>query len=532
MHLLKMRREVLMSKIGVNELAKVLVNTHKLSVDDAEQFVHLMFDTVNEGLQEDKQVKIKGFGTFKVLSVKDRESVDVNTGERIIIEGRDKISFTPDAIVKDIVNKPFAQFETVELNDGVDFDAIDEKYSDSETDHQKIGDGGILAFRKEKRVVKPVTKVMEIEPEVEDENTESTEQSAVSIANSDGEGILAFRQQLHTQNERETGTQADEDHKFSGIEVALIDSQEKENFEQKKDLAEEPSMSYSASATDDQSVMLSESDEITVDSSHIEQNQKDTVPVESLEVNSEDENVLEISSDKLNVKVDIPKHSDKKEEEQDQQLLATDMDDNDEDESIRMPKRKLILWVCSVFLLLGSACFFAYQYGKSIALQNIQHITQASAKKTVAKPNTIDAASTAVLQKAKEDSVRMQQTAEAVALAEKATQKELQKEVAIHEDKKDSISKKRVSLSDDSRKATPQTTTKYDSDPRIRTGAYAIVGVEKTVTVRRGQTLSSISRSNLGPGMECYVEALNGAGPIKEGQVLKIPKLVLKKRLK
>lgn len=532
MHLLKMRREVLMSRIGVNELAKVLVNTHKLSVDDAEQFVRLMFDTVNEGLQEDKQVKIKGFGTFKVLSVKDRESVDVNTGERIIIEGRDKISFTPDAIVKDIVNKPFAQFETVELNDGVDFDAIDEKYSDSETDHQKIGDGGILAFRKEKRVVKPVTKVMEIEPEVGDENTESTEQSAVSIANSDGEGILAFRQQLHTQNERETGTQAYEDHKFSGIEVALIDSQEKENFEQKKDLAEEPSMSYSASATDDQSVMLSESDEITVDSSHIEQNQKDTVPVESLEVNSEDENVLEISSDKLNVKVDIPKHSDKKEEEQDQQLLATDMDDNDEDESIRMPKRKLILWVCSVFLLLGSACFFAYQYGKSIALQNIQHITQASAKKTVAKPNTIDAASTAVLQKAKEDSVRMQQTAEAVALAEKATQKELQKEVAKHEDKKDSISKKRVSLSVDSRKATPQTTTKYDSDPRIRTGAYAIVGVEKTVTVRRGQTLSSISRSNLGPGMECYVEALNGAGSIKEGQVLKIPKLVLKKRLK
>lgn len=521
-----------MSRIGVNELAKVLVNTHKLSVDDAEQFVRLMFDTVNEGLQEDKQVKIKGFGTFKVLSVKDRESVDVNTGERIIIEGRDKISFTPDAIVKDIVNKPFAQFETVELNDGVDFDAIDEKYSDSETDHQKIGDGGILAFRKEKRVVKPVTKVMEIEPEVGDENTESTEQSAVSIANSDGEGILAFRQQLHTQNERETGTQAYEDHKFSGIEVALIDSQEKENFEQKKDLAEEPSMSYSASATDDQSVMLSESDEITVDSSHIEQNQKDTVPVESLEVNSEDENVLEISSDKLNVKVDIPKHSDKKEEEQDQQLLATDMDDNDEDESIRMPKRKLILWVCSVFLLLGSACFFAYQYGKSIALQNIQHITQASAKKTVAKPNTIDAASTAVLQKAKEDSVRMQQTAEAVALAEKATQKELQKEVAKHEDKKDSISKKRVSLSVDSRKATPQTTTKYDSDPRIRTGAYAIVGVEKTVTVRRGQTLSSISRSNLGPGMECYVEALNGAGSIKEGQVLKIPKLVLKKRLK
>lgn len=521
-----------MSRIGVNELAKVLVNTHKLSVDDAEQFVRLMFDTVNEGLQEDKQVKIKGFGTFKVLSVKDRESVDVNTGERIIIEGRDKISFTPDAIVKDIVNKPFAQFETVELNDGVDFDAIDEKYSDSETDHQKIGDGGILAFRKEKRVVKPVTKVMEIEPEVGDENTESTEQSAVSIANSDGEGILAFRQQLHTQNERETGTQAYEDHKFSGIEVALIDSQEKENFEQKKDLAEEPSMSYSASATDDQSVMLSESDEITVDSSHIEQNQKDTVPVESLEVNSEDENVLEISSDKLNVKVDIPKHSDKKEEEQDQQLLATDMDDNDEDESIRMPKRKLILWVCSVFLLLGSACFFAYQYGKSIALQNIQHITQASAKKTVAKPDTIDAASTAVLQKAKEDSVRMQQTAEAVALAEKATQKELQKEVAKHEDKKDSISKKRVSLSVDSRKATPQTTTKYDSDPRIRTGAYAIVGVEKTVTVRRGQTLSSISRSNLGPGMECYVEALNGAGSIKEGQVLKIPKLVLKKRLK
>ena len=118
-----------MSKSNISRLAKSISSKHGLTQAEAERFISKMFEVANEGLHEDKLLKIKWLGTFKVTPVKDRESVDVNTGERIVIEGRDKISFTPDNILKEIVNKPFAQFETVVVNDGVDFSDIDEKFS-------------------------------------------------------------------------------------------------------------------------------------------------------------------------------------------------------------------------------------------------------------------------------------------------------------------------------------------------------------------------------------------------------------------
>lgn len=120
-----------MSKNSLNGLADKLAEKSGLSQIEAELFIRKMFDVCHQGLAADKIVKMRWLGTFKVTSVKERESVDVNTGERIVIEGRDKISFTPDNILKEIVNKPFAQFETVIVNDGVDFESIDKKYEDS-----------------------------------------------------------------------------------------------------------------------------------------------------------------------------------------------------------------------------------------------------------------------------------------------------------------------------------------------------------------------------------------------------------------
>ena len=117
-----------MNRIGITELARTLSSKHNMSQADAENFVRLMFAVVGDGLEQEKLVKIKSFGTFKMGSVKDRESVDVNTGERIVIEGRNKINFTPDNALRDFVNRPFAQFETVMINDGVDFEAVDRKY--------------------------------------------------------------------------------------------------------------------------------------------------------------------------------------------------------------------------------------------------------------------------------------------------------------------------------------------------------------------------------------------------------------------
>ncbi len=121
-----------MNKIGNKELAATLVDKYGLDKLDAEKFVSAMFDVLGEGLQSDKQVKVKGLGTFKVVSIASRKSVDVNTGNPIIINGRDKISFVPDVSLRNDVNRPFAQFDTVAINDGVDFSIIDAKYSHGE----------------------------------------------------------------------------------------------------------------------------------------------------------------------------------------------------------------------------------------------------------------------------------------------------------------------------------------------------------------------------------------------------------------
>ena len=133
-----------MSKNSLNVLADKLAEKSGLSQIESELFIRKMFDVCHQGLAADKMVKMRWLGTFKVTSVKDRESVDVNTGERIIIEGRDKISFTPDNILKEIVNKPFAQFETVVVNEGVDFDSIDQKYEDSLEDEEQEGEQDVI----------------------------------------------------------------------------------------------------------------------------------------------------------------------------------------------------------------------------------------------------------------------------------------------------------------------------------------------------------------------------------------------------
>ena len=141
-----------MSKTSLNVLADKLAEKSGLSQIESELFIRKMFDVCHQGLAADKMVKMRWLGTFKVTSVKDRESVDVNTGERIIIEGRDKISFTPDNILKEIVNKPFAQFETVVVNEGVDFDSIDKKYEDSLEDEEQ---------EREQDVIRPAVDVVE-----------------------------------------------------------------------------------------------------------------------------------------------------------------------------------------------------------------------------------------------------------------------------------------------------------------------------------------------------------------------------------
>lgn len=123
-----------MGKISFYEMARVLVEHNGLEPNIANEFVKTMFDIIQERLTIDQQVKVKGLGTFKIVEVEPRESINVNTGERILIEGHSKISFTPDSTMKELINKPFSQFETVVLNDGVNFE-------DAKTEEQPVAEG-------------------------------------------------------------------------------------------------------------------------------------------------------------------------------------------------------------------------------------------------------------------------------------------------------------------------------------------------------------------------------------------------------
>ena len=115
-----------MGKISTQELAGVLVERWHIGKKEASQFVNELFFLIQKSLNEDKIVKVKGLGTFKIIDVDDRESVNVNTGDRVLIEGHGKITFTPDPLMKELVNKPFSQFETVVLKDGIDFNEAEE----------------------------------------------------------------------------------------------------------------------------------------------------------------------------------------------------------------------------------------------------------------------------------------------------------------------------------------------------------------------------------------------------------------------
>lgn len=413
-----------MSKVSISDLADMLAEKSGLSPNDSDMFLHKMFEVINAGLQYDKQVKVKWLGTFKVQAVKDRASVDVNTGERIVIEGRDKIAFTPDSILKEIVNKPFAQFETVVVNDGVDFDSIDRKF-ENETEENETAENEVVD-----KAVEAVETV-EIVDTVEAEKTE----------------------EVHTETDSAVGELQAE--------------------------SQEPS------------------------ANQVEQ------PVEAVLPQADEQPT---NSD---VKPEI------KEDEQPEKVVEVDESTEEEHESLPdrhhmvIPRYVVVLFCIVVVALMAGMGYFAFNYGKIVA-QRDQLAQQLPSTTVPAKPRKQPAPQLSneqlMRKKALEDSLRMAKASEAVKAAELAESKA----------KVDSL---KTQNADKAQKA-----EKYDQDVRVRTGAYRIVGVQQVVTVQAGQTASSISNRYLGPGMECYVEAMNGTSEFKEGQKVKIPKLELKKK--
>ena len=517
-----------MSKISLNDLAQRLAEKSGISLQDAELFIRKMFDVANEGLQSDKLVKMKWLGTFKVMAVKDRESVDVNTGERIIIEGRDKISFTPDNILKEIVNKPFAQFETVVVNDGVDFDEIDRKFENAEED------GSVF------------DSTLECVPDSENSSLESfVEQDSPATS-----CVIDF---LDEENDAPVSDE------MIVIGEKRLSQENVAEPEEKKPEGSEPAATEPAVFKP----AVSEPEESEFATSELETKESE-VPaqneVESVVSDEENESTLteetpiaeKVPSDEENSITEIPIVEEAPFEEKASSDEVTDK------RHIVLP-RSLVVAASVVFLaMIGGFGWFAFNYGKMAAqrdhlalqLDNYQQI--AAEKKAPAK--SAPTQEEILRKKAIEDSVRMAQASEVVKKAENAGQnmdamvdkqsidvksaeakknleaKKLADAKKQQETKKLAEAKKKEEARKQAEKHAAQASSKYDQDVRVRTGAYRIIGVSEVVTAREGQTIKSLSQKYLGPGMECYVEALNGTSLLKPGQKVKIPKLELKKK--
>lgn len=461
-----------MSKNSLNGLADKLAEKSGLSQIEAELFIRKMFDVCHQGLAADKIVKMRWLGTFKVTSVKERESVDVNTGERIVIEGRDKISFTPDNILKEIVNKPFAQFETVIVNDGVDFESIDKKYEDSLEDEEQEE-----SLEKPKPIIEVVEPTETPLPDVVSEET--TQAEAVSSSEPTTSGVIDFLDVPENPSEDSCVVVVGED---STIEPQITVSQEV------------PTEEISSSVSDD-------------------------IQADSREENSNA--VIEAETD-------------------------AEIEADDEVEIRRrhfiIPKYVVIIASFTLLLLIGGLGWFAFNYGQMAAqrdhleLQLAQYKTD---KNVVAKPANVKSQEQLLQEKARQDSLRMAKANDAIKAAERADSLKsaaVDKEISVKNLKaaeKSAELKKKSAIDKKQDKAAEHAkvvSDKYDSDPRVRTGAYRIVGVDQVVTVGEHQTMATLSKRYLGPGMECYIEALNGTSTIKSGQKVKIPKLELKKK--
>ena len=459
-----------MSKFSLNTLGKLLADKSGLSQVEAELFIRKMFDVCNQGLDADKQVKIKWLGTFKVQATKDRESINVNTGERFTIEGRDKLTFTPDNILKEIVNKPFAQFETVVVNDGVDFDEIDEKFGEEQTEDAPAQ---VIDFLDEEKTATPNPEVVVIGSEKGKEK-EAEDELAKQIAIEQAK--LERLKQAQLEQER-----------------IQKEKQEQERLEQER--LEQERL--------EQERLEQEKLELAQQQQALKAVVEPAVPASD---ESEEEEEEEESSNSHHIV--IPRYL----------VVAVCL--------IVVALIGGMGWFAFNYGQMTAQ-------RDHLAMQLNQY-HQAPAKKVPAKPAAAPLSQEQKLrQKAMEDSIRMAKTAEAVKLAENSDEESANAEKAKQAEATAKAEAKEKAKDKAEEKATSKiASSQYDKDARVRTGAYRIIGVAQTVTVGAGQTLEQISTRYLGSGMECYVEALNGTSTVKAGQKIKIPKLELKKKKK
>ena len=402
----------------ISELSSVLVAKYGLSQKEADAFVVQMFDVINSGLQSsDKQVKVKGLGTFKIQSVNARESIDVNTGERIVIEGRNKISFTPETSLKNRVNLPFSQFETVIINDGVDFSDI--------------------------------------------ENNDGSDNAEVNDGVDNDEGSIADESPVPTEESRTK----DED-------------------------AEVPS--DITSDTGDDNNTLDESPVVSVGQDVEEPEHHDESEKTPDETDSYEDDIPSVPNVSRN----------------EAQVAAYNVQPQTSGEHCHASGRSnkiIISLLAFIVLLCGLGIYGMFYYQNKLS-----HCEDRILELEIVIDN--------FQEKIKKENVPSADSNKHLVTHDSIDRK-------ANESVKDSVARKQ-SVPDDSNEINPD---KYNKDPRIRTGAYRIVGIAKTITLKEDRSLSYISKRYLGPGMECYVEAVNEGKTFKKGETVNIPRLKLKK---
>ena len=468
-----------MAKTALQLIADTVAKKHKITVKEAEKFVSAMFDVMNEGLKTDKLVKVKGLGTFKVQAVKPRESVNVNTGERVLIEGHDKVSFTPDATMKELVNKPFAQFETVVLNDGVDFTDIDSKYENEATlenaDETTVSTNNAAI---------PDTKVVSLN---EEETTDGTNETA------NGAQETTIEQYTSTEKDSaETVSEPEKDHEIvvAKQEVAIeteaepikntSETTEEEPIPlvetQPENIAEEPTVTAEMPVATEQKLE---------DANQTQPENIAEEPIATPETPVATEQKLESANQTQ------PENTVKEPIATPEAPVTTEQK---QEETAEKPKRiNWLMWSAIGFFVIAIMYFFGYKFGKDAALRDNAVAVSAQPK---SKP-------TAKAKQTKQhSSAKVAQT----------TTKQIQP-----------TPKQVQSPIDDTEKF-----KQLSNDKRIRYGAYDIIGIEKVVVLKKGQTMQSYSRKALGPDMVAYFQVLNNATTMAAGDTMKVPKVELR----
>ena len=455
----------------VSDFASELVGRYGLKEEEATEFISAMFDIICEQLDgADKQVKVKGLGTFKVTSVGARASVDVNTGERIIIEGRNKISFTPEVMLRDRVNRPFVQFETVVLNDGVDFSEIDNEFNGS------------------KQEVAASDSTVETANETVANDAEEVAEKAVveTIDASVDESVVGA--------EEDKSDVAIEEKASDVVPENVMDQGQKEEAKPELEIESVPEYGHEPMS------------EVEADKDS-DESQQSTVGLSS------DESVEKSSDDSQQSSVESSETA-----SQPKEVVVA--------EGCKQRNPRLMYWfsIASFVLLIfiGVGMYFLYEQvkAKNVAIEQLQTklAMHSMALKSAAVEPKQDVASKKNIVADTTDAakqVAITDAAETVAKEEMSQPIDKTHEPPVAEKKKANV---------------PKPAADYNFDVRVRTGAYIIVGEETSVTVRSGQTLASISKAYLGPGMECYVEVFNNRKEVKPGDKLRIPKLKIKPR--